>query len=82
MRTKQDFLTEFDSLAKRIAKAKEPSYGAPVMPFLELYASLSAHEERRAFQDALEDLLVSSDAVERQRAVDICLGFFVFRDAI
>ena len=73
---------EFEALTKKIAKAKDPSYGAPVMPFLQLFASLSTYEERRAFQEALEDMLASSDAEKRRRAVIICTGFLVFRDAI
>lgn len=56
--------------------------GSRVMPVLQLYAGLALFEERRAFQDALELLLRDEDAEVRSFAVDICLGFFVFRDAI
>jgi hypothetical protein len=82
MRTKNDFVTEFEALSKAIAKTKDPSYGAPVMPFLTLFASLTAFEERMAFQEALEDMLASADADKRRRAVTICTGLVVFRDAI
>jgi hypothetical protein len=57
-------------------------YGANVMPALKLYKSLRSFEERKSFQDALEQMLQASDAGERRFAVNICLGFFVFRDAI
>ena len=57
-------------------------YGSRVMPVLELYAGLVEFEERDAFQKALEMLLSDADPERRSFAVDICLGFFVFRDAI
>ena len=50
------------------------------MPVLSLYKELSTFDERRAFQDALEKMLTDRDKEIRQFAVDICLGFFVFRD--
>lgn len=57
-------------------------YGSRVMPRLELYKSLTSFEERRAFQDALERMLVDERENVRMFAVDICLGFFVFRHAV
>jgi len=80
--TKEQFLTEFARIAGQIARQKDPSYGANVMPYLEMYARLSSPQERRGFQDALESWLESADAATRQKAVTICLGFFVFRDEI
>jgi hypothetical protein len=57
-------------------------YGSRVMPVLELYKSLTTYEERRAFQDALERMLTDERERVRKFAVDICLGFFVFRNSI
>ena len=82
MRTKNDFLKEFGDLTKAIRRLKDPSYGAPVMPFLELYGTLTSYEERRAYQEALEDMLSSMEAEQRRLAVTICTGFLVFRDVI
>lgn len=82
MNTKEEFLAEFSRIEREIHRTKDTSYGANVMPFLKLYASLPAFEARSAFQGALEDWLSSADSDTRQRAVTICLGFFVFRDAI
>lgn len=56
-------------------------YGADVIPVLSFYKELKTYEERKAFQDALESLLNSTNPDERSFAVKICLGFFVFRSA-
>ena len=56
--------------------------GSRVMPVLELYAGLKTYEERKAFQDALEQMLTDPCERVRKFAVDVCLGFFGFRDAI
>ncbi|HOY56742.1 MAG TPA: hypothetical protein PK640_01230 [Verrucomicrobiota bacterium] len=52
------------------------------MPVLEFYRGLQSHEMRQAFQGALEQMLRSEQTEERSFAVDICLGFFVFRHAV
>lgn len=57
-------------------------YGSNVMPILQMYKDLSDFEDRKHFREALESLLIDSDPAKRQFAVDICLGFFVFRDSI
>jgi len=80
MKSSQKFCEE---ILKRRPDAQGPSaYGSKVMPVLELYKGLNEYEERRAFQDALELLLQSDVDEDRSFAVDICLGFFVFRDAL
>jgi len=56
--------------------------GVHIIPVIELYRNLTTYEEKRAFQDAIERLLVDSDEDIRSYGVDICLGFFVFRDSI
>lgn len=72
-----------NEILSRKQTAQGPSeYGSRVMPTLQLYKGLQTYEERRTFQDALEILLQSPIADERSYAVDVCLGFFVFRDAI
>jgi hypothetical protein len=58
-----------------------PDYGGNVIRSMELYRDAQV-DERRSFQDALELLLTSDDAQEREFGVTLCLGFFVFRDAI
>ena len=60
----------------------DSEYGSRVMPVLELYKTLTSYEERRAFHDALEKMLTDDRERVRKFAVDVCLGFFVFRDAI
>ena len=54
-------------------------YGSRVTPVLAFYASLTSSADRRAFQDALERMLADERETVRKFAVDICLGFFVFR---
>ena len=72
-----------DEILKLRPTYEGPSeYGDRVMPVLATYQSLESFEERKAFQDALELLLKSNVEDERRYAVDICLGFFIFRDAI
>lgn len=80
MKTAAQFRTEIASL--RPKKHGPSAYGSRVMPILEIYKKLADYDERRAFQEALELLLRSDDSEERSFAVDICLGFFVFRDAL
>lgn len=76
------FLALLEKERRKVGRLRDPSYGAAVMPVLELYKGLTTFEDRRAFQDALERLLSDEDAAKRRYAIDICLGFFVFRDAI
>jgi hypothetical protein len=59
-----------------------PEYGGNVMPALELFKSLQDNKEIRAFQDALESMLKDEDPCVQSFAVDLCLGFFVFRNVI
>lgn len=81
-------MTDAGSFVERILSL-EPSggggyseYGSRVMPILELYKSLNAYEDRRAFQDALELMLADERESVRRFAVAICLGFFILRDAL
>ena len=82
--TKQvaDFLLRLEKEQQKIGRLRDPSYGAAVMPVLEIYKRLTTFEDRRAFQDALEMLLTDEDQAKRSFAVDVCLGFFVFRDSL
>lgn len=66
---------------KRIGHANIP-YGSNVMPLLEMYKNLSKYEERKAFEDALESMLTDRDEQKRRFAINVCLGFVIFRDAI
>jgi len=54
-------------------------YGSNVLPLLELYVSLSEADEKRSFRDALEELLSNADGSKRSFAIDVCLGFVIFR---
>ena len=70
-------------VARRPDPATTPSlYGGAVMPAIEFYRSLESQEARLAYQDALEQMLRSESEEERSYAVRVCLGFFVFRDAM
>jgi hypothetical protein len=79
-RTTDDFLNEI--LALKTKTVQDTAYGANVVPIIELYKALSTYEERKAFQDALERMLCDKNQEVRSYAVNICLGFFVFRDAV
>ncbi|MBK9781438.1 MAG: hypothetical protein IPP55_15530 [Anaerolineales bacterium] len=57
-------------------------YGGNVMPVLEIYQSLSEFSERDAFRKTITSFLESPNLEKREFAIDLCLGFFVFRDAI
>ena len=76
------FLAQLREIEQQIRKLRDPSYGANVEPYIRLYCSLPTPDERRAFQDALEALIRSEDAEDRERGVRICLGFFAFRGAV
>jgi hypothetical protein len=56
-------------------------YGSNVLPLLNLYIHLP-YDEKMCFLDALKSLLTDSDKKEQDFALDICLGFIVFKDAI
>lgn len=71
---------EFRKSIMAVWRKAGPVYGDNVMPILKIYKDLSTTEERRAFQDALEGMLVDNDPKIRSIAVTVCLGFFVFRN--
>ena len=78
------FLESFDNQLiknKRIGHANIP-YGSNVMPILRMYKDLSDYEDKRSFEAALEAFLTSQDQEKRRFAIDICLGFLIFRDSI
>ncbi|MBX3038445.1 MAG: hypothetical protein KF758_16145 [Anaerolineales bacterium] len=83
-KTKEFFLQEFEKQIKFNKKHAHSNigYGENVMPTLELYAKLDDYDERMSYKDALVELLTHSDKNKRDFAVDICLGFFIFRSAI
>jgi hypothetical protein len=74
--------TEFRKSMLTVWRKAGPVYGDNVMPVLQAYKGLSAPEEKRAFQDALEGMLADNDPQVRSIAVTICLGFFVFRNVV
>lgn len=83
-KNKEFFIDEFQKQMKFNKKHSHSNigYGEDVMPILELYAGLTSFEEKTSFKAALEDYLISPDSPKRDFAVNVCLGFFVFRDAI
>lgn len=84
MRDISYFADEFEKQIKKNQNFKpgNAEYGGNVMPILQLYKGLSSSNERKSFREALEKFLVDPDDKKRKFAVDVCLGFFVFRDAI
>jgi hypothetical protein len=74
-----------DEFYERILSTKNhprPGYGGTVLPAMEIYADIQSSEERRAYQAAIERMLRAKDEDTRNFAVDLCLGFFVFRDVL
>jgi len=57
-------------------------YGDNVMPILKMYKDLSTFEERNSFRETLATFLKDKDDAKRNFAIDVCLGFLVFRDSI
>lgn len=83
MKNKEFYYNLFINNLKELKKASGYSeYGSRVMPLLKEYKKINDFNERRAFQDALELLLRDDSDENRNFGIDICLGFFVFRDAI
>lgn len=84
MRDVNFFLAEFEKRLKFNKRHAHSNmgYGGTVMPILNLYASLSSAEERDAFEAALIRWLTAENDEQQEFAVNICLGFFRFRDAI
>jgi hypothetical protein len=78
-RTTEDFLAAIDREARKPVSSGYSEYGSKVMPMINIYKALETFDQRKAFQDAIEHALRSSDDRLRNFAVDLCLGFFVFR---
>ncbi len=57
-------------------------YGSNIMPILEKYKDIKNYEDRKFFQDALENLLKDKSEDIRSFGVSVCLGFYIFRDSI
>ena len=77
------FMEQFNQQIKenRSAKSGNTVYGSNVMPLLELYKNISS-EEKRAFRETIKEFLIDRDDNKREFAINLCLGFVVFRDAI
>jgi len=86
MTTKDEkyFMNAFENQIKFIKRHERSNigYGGDVMPILELYQSLSEYDERSSFKDTILKFLEDPDQARREFAVNLCLGFFIFRDAI
>ena len=66
---------------KRHARSNR-GYGEDVMPILDAYHNLTEFDERKSFRDAIVSFLEDPDDEKRDFAIELCLGFFQFRDAI
>ena len=78
-------MSAVDAIYERLLEAKrkpDVDYGGNVLPAGRVFSSLRTHEEVRSFQDALERMLQGDDPDVRAWAVNVCLGFVVFRDVI
>ena len=60
----------------------DPDYGGVVLPAGRIFSSLRNFSEMRAFMAALESLVSDPDAEIRNWAINLCIGFVTFRDAI
>ena len=78
MRNKADFIK---AISKTILHP-EPGYGGNVLPAARIYSEITSEAEARSYQSALEELLKSDDDEVRNFAINLCLGFFSFYDAI
>ncbi len=78
------FAKEFEKQKKKFDRIRPANiaYGSNVMPILQMYEHLSSSEERENYRLALEKLLTDPDSDNRKFAVDICLGFLIFKDAL
>lgn len=65
-----------------VKKAGHFEYGANVLPVIKHYLNLQKSEERRLFLAAVEEMLRSGTAEQKEYAVTLCLGFVTFRDAV
>ena len=52
------------------------------MPVLEAYNELTDFSEQKSFREALIKFLTEEDTEKKEFAVNVCLGFLIFRDAI
>ena len=78
------FIEAIEKQRKKYERMKPGNiaYGSNVMPILQLYKGITEFEEQENFREALENLLINPDAKKRRYAIDVCLGFLVFSDAI
>ena len=65
-----------------VRKNRHLGYGENVTSAIKIYSEIDSPEERREYQRALEMMLQSSNPQDREYAVNLCLGFFVFRDSV
>lgn len=72
-----DFMIEKNEKNKKYKGYSE--YGGRVMDILDLFETLQSSEERRAFQQAIEKLLLSGNKELIEFGIAICTGFVVFK---
>ena len=65
-----------------LKKSGNFDYGANVIPVIKYYQSIKEHEKRKEFITAIEEMLKSENVEHRNYAVNLCLGFVTFKDAI
>lgn len=72
-----DFMIEKNEKNKKHKGYSE--YGSRVMDILDLFEALETSEERKAFQKAIEKLLLSGNKELVEFGIAICTGFVVFK---
>jgi len=73
---------DYESIKEKHPRRAHIPYGSIIIPILRIYKDLSDYEEKRSFEAALEAFLTSPDEEKRRFALDICLGFLIFKDDI
>lgn len=78
MRTVDDF----EAAIVKTMSSPRTDYAGQVLSAAEIYSRLTTHDEVRAYQQALERMLMSQDEKIRRHGVTVCLGFYAFYDVI
>lgn len=72
-----DFILGIDSKNKN--QKGYSIYGSRIVEILDLYDSIETFEERKAFKEAIEQLLMSGNKDLIEFGITICTGFIDFR---
>ena len=81
-RSDVDTVKSYISRIRSIASTNDRSLDARIASIVKLYRGLETYPERRDFLAALEQMLRQEQTETRSLAVEICVGFFDFRDVV